>query len=302
MGPTASGKTDLAVELVRRLPYEIVSVDSALVYRGMDIGTSKPPKEVLEAAPHRLVDICDPQEAYSAARFRIDALREIEDIHAAGRVPLLVGGTMLYFRALQQGLSELPSANKEVRRRIDTEAKRLGWPAMHETLAKVDPDAAARIHPNDPQRIQRALEVYELAGVSMTALLQQKRRSQLPFDPIKLMVAPAQRSLLHERIEIRFQRMLQDGFVDEVAHFYNRGDLSVELPSMRAVGYRQVWEYLDGKTDYDEMTHRAIVATRQLAKRQLTWLRAEQGVTCFEGTASNVLDAVLRMLGNYHVA
>lgn len=274
MGPTAAGKTDLALELVRRFPCEIISVDSALVYRGMDIGTAKPGGDVLAWAPHRLVDICDPAQSYSAGQFQRDALREMEAISASGRIPLLVGGTMLYFRALQSGLAELPEADAEVRARLEEEAQHLGLAALHERLRRVDPAAAARIHPNDPQRIQRALEVYELTGMALTDLCR-KARAELPYSLIKFIIAPVDRSFLHVRIKERFLRMLSAGFIAEVEKLRARPDLHPELPSMRAVGYRQVWSYLEGGATYEEMVQRAIIATRQLAKRQLTWLRAE---------------------------
>lgn len=275
-GPTASGKTDLAVDLATRLPCDIVSVDSALVYRGMDIGTAKPGSELLAAAPHRLIDICDPSEAYSAARFREDALGEMEAIAATGRVPLLVGGTMLYFRALQQGLSKLPSADPRARARLDAQARAEGWAALYRRLAGVDPETARRIHPNDPQRIQRALEVYELTGRPMSDLLREgKAPPVLPYRFLKLVRAPEERAILHQRIERRFVQMLELGFEEEVRTLWSRGDLSPEMPSMRSVGYRQMLKYLFGEYTYDEMVYRGIIATRQLAKRQLTWLRSE---------------------------
>jgi tRNA dimethylallyltransferase len=275
MGPTASGKTDLAVRLVAELPCAIVSVDSAMVYRGMDIGTAKPGSDVLEVAPHRLIDILDPREPYSAARFRADALREMADITAAGRVPLLVGGTMLYFRALLRGLSPLPGASQELRRRLTEEAARLGWPALHARLQRVDPESARRIHPNDPQRIQRALEVYELEGRTRTELFAQPSDQLIPYRVLKLALAPAAREVLHGRIEQRFLSMLGQGLVEEVACLRARSDLHLDTPAMRAVGYRQVWQFLDGALSAEEMVMRGIIATRQLAKRQLTWLRSE---------------------------
>ncbi|NIP71580.1 MAG: tRNA (adenosine(37)-N6)-dimethylallyltransferase MiaA [Gammaproteobacteria bacterium] len=296
MGPTASGKTGIAVELVKRLPLEIVSVDSALVYREMDIGTAKPGPEVLAAAPHRLIDILDPTGAYSAARFRDDALREMHDIHDAGRVPLLVGGTMLYFRVLEQGLSELPAADPELRGRIDAEARRYGWPALHRRLGTVDPEAARRIHPNDPQRIQRALEVYETSGVPMSALLGRGPGAGLGFEPLRLALAPPERAQLHRCIIDRFHQMLDRGLVDEVERLRGRGDLSPELPSMRAVGYRQVWDYLEGNFGYEEMVEKAVVATRHLAKRQLTWLRSMGGVRWLDPGDSKTPDKLLKAL------
>jgi tRNA dimethylallyltransferase len=296
MGPTASGKTDLAVELVRRLPCDIISVDSAMVYREMDIGTAKPALEVREAAPHRLIDFLDPVEPYSAARFCTDARAEMAAIAAAGRMPLLVGGTMMYFRALQQGLSALPSADPEVRQRLDAEARREGWPALHRRLAGIDPEAARRIHPNDPQRIQRALEIHELAGEPMTDLLRRDAASVLPYRLIKLGLAPAVRPELHRRIEARFRHMLRAGLVGEVERLRARGDLHTGLPSMRAVGYRQIWEYLSGNYAYDEMFELGVRATRQLAKRQMTWLRAERDLTWFDAGDGKILTKVLNYL------
>ncbi|MBK1724310.1 tRNA (adenosine(37)-N6)-dimethylallyltransferase MiaA [Thiocystis violacea] len=275
MGPTASGKTDLAVELVERLPCEIISVDSAMIYRGMDIGTAKPGPDVLARAPHRLIDILDPTESYSTARFREDALAAMAEIHAGGRIPLLVGGTMLYFRALQQGLAVLPSADATQRRRLLEEAERVGWEAMHARLGRVDPVTAAQVHPNDPQRIQRALEVFELSGRPMSALIAEAQVEPLPYRLVKLARVPHERSALHARIERRFLTMLEQGLVDEVRDLRARGDLDPDLPSMRCVGYRQVLKYLSGAYNWEEMLHRGIVASRQLAKRQLTWLRAE---------------------------
>jgi tRNA dimethylallyltransferase len=276
MGPTASGKTDLAVELAERLPCDVVSVDSAMVYRGMDIGTAKPDAETLARVPHRLIDCCDPAEAYSVARFRDDALREMAAITAAGRIPLLVGGTMLYFRALQQGLSPLPSADNEIRRRLEEQAQAIGWRAMHRRLAEVDPLAARQIHPNDPQRIGRALEVFELTGRPLTELQREGAgQNALPYRLLKLVRAPADRAVLHDRIERRFHAMLEAGFEMEVRCLLDRGDLSPDLPSMRCVGYRQLLKYLAGEYKYPVMVQRGIIATRQLAKRQWTWLRAE---------------------------
>ena len=296
MGPTASGKTDLAVSLVERLPFEIISVDSALVYRGMDIGTAKPDAETLARAPHRLIDIIDPVEAYSASRFREDALREMAEITAAGRIPLLVGGTMLYYRALEQGLSRLPQANAETRARIEAEAAEYGWPSMHRRLAEVDPAAAERIHPNDPQRLSRALEVYELSGRPMSVLWQENGPPVLPYRLIKMAVAPTDRADLHERIARRFRLMLEQGLVEEVEALYRRGDLGPDLPSIRCVGYRQVWQYLDGELSHAEMSERGIIATRQLAKRQFTWLRSEQRLQWFATFENRLLEKVLKFL------
>ncbi len=292
MGPTASGKTDLAMRLARERPCGIISVDSALVYRGMDIGTAKPEPELLREFPHRLVDICDPAEAYSAARFREDALQAMAEIQAAGRTPLLVGGTMLYFRALEFGLARLPEADPVVRERISAEAGRLGWAALHQRLAGFDPEAAQRIHPNDPQRLLRALEVFELSGVPLSRL-QRETSTDLPFRPLKLALAPLDREDLRERIAERFQAMLRAGFEGEVRRLWARGDLSPDLPSLRAVGYRQMLMYLRGEVDYDRMVELAVNATRQLAKRQMTWLRSYPGIHWLDGTA----DVLAQVLG-----
>ena len=275
MGPTASGKTGLAVELCQRFPMEIISVDSALVYRGMNVGTAKPDSETLKTAPHRLIDIRDPSESYSAADFRQDALREMASITAAGRVPLLVGGTMLYFRALEHGLSELPAADPEVRQRLEQQAAKIGWSAMHDILNQKDPLAASRIHPNDPQRFQRALEVIEISGLPMSELQAKNTGESLDYRLHKIIISPQPRSVLHERIEQRFDLMMQQGFIDEMKALHARSDLNVDLPSMRAVGYRQAWDWLEGNCSSEQMRERAIAATRQLAKRQLTWLRRE---------------------------
>jgi tRNA dimethylallyltransferase len=277
LGPTASGKTAAALALAARRPVEIISVDSALVYREMDIGTAKPTAEERAVAPHHLIDIVDPTDAYSAAQFRADTLRLTAEIHARGRLPLLVGGTMLYYKALTQGLNDLPAADAEVRATLDGDAARDGWPAMHARLATVDPVTAARLAPNDSQRIQRALEVFMLTGQAMSALLAAPARvddaaSAWQFVPIAL--EPSDRSVLHTRIEQRFDAMLARGFVDEVVELRERGDLRPDMPSMRCVGYRQVWEYLDGAIDYSTMRDKGVFATRQLCKRQLTWLRS----------------------------
>lgn len=277
MGPTASGKTGVAVELVQQLPLEIISVDSALVYRGMDIGTAKPDAATLRIAPHRLIDIRDPAQAYSAAAFRADALREMQAIRNKGKVPLLVGGTMLYFRALERGLSDLPGADPEVRAELEAQAREQGWAALHDRLWKVDPQSAARIHANDPQRIQRALEVCILTGCSLTELCAQPAQRESGWRFLKIVLAPADRELLHARIRQRFQIMLDQGFLSEVIELRERGDLDPGMPSMRAVGYRQAWDFLDGKLSEEEWVERAIIATRQYAKRQLTWLRSETG-------------------------
>ena len=274
MGPTASGKTGAAVALYSRLPVELISVDSALVFQGMDIGTAKPDAETLRQAPHHLIDIIPPTSAYSAANFRTDALRLMADITKRGKVPLLVGGTMLYFKALQGGLSNLPEADPDVRRQIEQEAAQIGWPAMHAKLAQVDPQTAARLQPNDVQRIERALEVYQLTGQNMTALHQASTGDALPYRLLKIALVPSERKVLHERIALRFDQMLADGFVDEVSALLQKyPELSADSTAMRCVGYRQALEYLDGQYDINELRDRGIFATRQLAKRQLTWLR-----------------------------
>ena len=272
MGPTASGKTDLAIQLRQQLPVEVISVDSALIYRGMDIGTAKPSKAELALAPHSLIDICDPAESYSAANFRTDALREMQEISAQGKIPLLVGGTMLYYKALLEGLSPLPSADEKVRSEIEAKAALIGWAGLHQELCKIDPISAQRINPNDSQRINRALEVFYLTGKTLTELTAQKGEA-LPYDILQFAIAPEQREVLHLRIEQRFHKMIELGFQQEVEKLYRRPDLNENLPSIRCVGYRQMWEYLRGDYDHDEMVFRGICATRQLAKRQITWLR-----------------------------
>ncbi len=272
MGPTASGKTALAMALQEALPCDIVSVDSALIYRDMDIGTAKPTKAELAQYPHRLIDLHDATESYSAADFCRDALAEIADIRSNGRIPLLVGGTMMYFKSLIEGISPLPTANAEIRQAIESEASESGWQAMHDQLAKVDPVSAERIHPNDPQRVTRALEVYRLTGNTLTQLTQIKG-DKLAGNVLQLAITPKERSTLHERIALRYQQMIDMGFEQEVVKLKSRGDLHQDLPSIRCVGYRQMWQYLDGEFDHDEMIFRGVCATRQLAKRQLTWLR-----------------------------
>ncbi len=296
MGPTASGKTELAVRLAQALPCEIVSVDSALVYRGMDIGTAKPGPEVLEQAPHRLIDICDPSEPYSAARFREDALRAMAEIHDRGRVPLLVGGTMLYFRALEKGLSVLPEADPQVRARLEREGSIQGWDALHRRLAAVDPAAARRIHPNDPQRIQRALEVYELTGQPLSKLQARQGERLLPCRLVKLARAPRERQLLHQRIEQRFRLMLETGLEEEVRGLLARGDLVPATPALRAVGYRQVVSFLLGEYGRDDMLRRGVSATRQLAKRQLTWLRADPEILWLYDEDGDPTDRALKIV------
>jgi len=292
MGPTASGKTQLAVELAKRFPIEIISVDSAMVYRGMNIGTAKPDASVLTMAPHRLIDIRDPIEAYSAAHFRKDALHEIEQIIEQGKIPLLVGGTMLYFRALQKGLSDLPAAHPSVRLALTEQADQIGWPGLHERLARVDSTAANRIHPNDSQRIQRALEVYEVTGKTLTDWQQDDAGTSTKYRVVNLVIASNDRVVLHERIQQRFDRMLTQGLIEEVQTFYERGDLSLDDPSMRSVGYRQVWEYLAGHFDKETLRERGIIATRQLAKRQLTWLRSWTDAAWFDSESSDLFEKV----------
>lgn len=272
MGPTASGKTDLAIALHQQLPVEIISVDSALIYRGMDIGTAKPRSEELAIAPHRLIDILDPAESYSAANFRQDALNAMAEISAQGKIPLLVGGTMLYYKALLEGLSPLPNADPQIRLDIERRAAEQGWATLHTELLKIDPVAGERINPNDSQRINRALEVYYLSGKTMTELTAQKEEA-IPYDVVQFAVMPQDRAILHQRIEQRFMKMIEQGFLEEVQRLYHRSDLHENLPSIRCVGYRQMWEYLQGKTTLEEAIYKGICATRQLAKRQITWLR-----------------------------
>ncbi|MBU0654857.1 MAG: tRNA (adenosine(37)-N6)-dimethylallyltransferase MiaA [Gammaproteobacteria bacterium] len=300
MGPTGSGKTDLAVALRKHFPVEIISVDSALVYKGMDIGSAKPDAATLAQAPHRLIDFLDPSQPYSAADFREDALREMADITAQGRIPLLVGGTMLYFRALEYGLSDLPEASPDIRARLEAEAAEHGWQTLHNRLAGIDPVAANRIHPNDPQRLQRALEVYELTGKSLTELQQAVWHEACPYKLLKIALIPENRAWLHARLAQRFDQMLEQGVIEEVQKLLARGDLDSRLPAIRAVGYRQIWDYLINKIDYNQMHDRAIVATRQLAKRQMTWLRSEKEISVYnpqEDHLSSVISDVSAFIG-----
>ncbi len=297
MGPTATGKTDIAVELFKRLPIELISVDSAMIYRGMDIGTAKPSKILLKKVPHRLIDICEPDETYSAARFRRDALQAIDEIHANQRVPLLVGGSGLYFRSLESGISDLPDADEKVRQQLESEANELGWETMHRRLAGIDPVAADRIHPNDPQRIQRALEIYEISGRNMTDHYEDETSRPLPFELIKIILNPEDRIVLHERIKTRFLNMLDEGFVEEVRTFYGNDRFCGTSSAMRMVGYRQIWDYLDGKMDYGQMVKKGIIATRQLAKRQMTWLRKEENAVFFDCGESELVDKIQGILG-----
>ena len=296
MGPTASGKTDLAIRLRQQLPVELISVDSALIYKGMDIGTAKPDARELSLAPHRLIDIRDPAQSYSAADFRADALKEMADIVAAGRIPLLVGGTMLYYKALLEGLSPLPAADPAIRAQIEQEAAEKGWLAMHEELVRIDPVAGARIHPNDPQRLSRALEVFRISGNTLTELTK-TQGDALPYKVHQFAIAPKDRVVLHQRIEQRFEKMIEAGFEQEVRALYDRGDLHPDLPSIRCVGYRQMWEYLDGACSLDDAVFRGVCATRQLAKRQITWLRSWKDLTWLDSSdgeqaLQTVIDAV----------
>ncbi|WXL25204.1 tRNA (adenosine(37)-N6)-dimethylallyltransferase MiaA [Ectopseudomonas mendocina] len=311
MGPTAAGKTDLAIELARVLPCDLISVDSALIYRGMDIGTAKPDRATLAEFPHRLIDIRDPAQSYSAAEFRSDALAAMAESTARGRIPLLVGGTMLYFKALLEGLADMPSADAEVRARLEGRAQAEGLEALHAELRLVDPESAARIHPNDPQRLIRALEVYHVSGQTMTehrlrqvkenTALDSSVNAQFPYTVAQLAIAPAQRQLLHERIALRFRLMLEQGLVAEVEKLRQRGDLHTGLPSIRAVGYRQVWEYLDGELSEAQMCERGIIATRQLAKRQFTWLRGWRDVHWLDSSNCDNLSRALKYLASVSI-
>jgi tRNA dimethylallyltransferase len=279
MGPTASGKTELAFAIADEFPCEIISVDSVMVYRGLNIGSAKPGVDDLRKYPHHLVDILEPDQSYSVANFRDDALQLIKDIQAKNKIPLLVGGTMLYFSALLRGLSKMPSADPEIRQKISDEAEKKGWAYVHAELAKVDPQAAERIHPNDPQRIQRAMEVYELTGISISDWHAEPEKFEFPFKALKLALIPENRAKLHERIEQRFDQMLELGFLQEAQGLFHQERLHADLPSMRSVGYRQAWKYFAGEYDAATMREKAIIASRQLAKRQLTWLRSE-GALC----------------------
>jgi len=302
MGPTASGKTAAALAIARAIPSEIISVDSALVYRGMDIGTAKPTAVELASTPHHLIDILDPADSYSAMQFRQDALRLIGEIRARGNLPLLVGGTMLYFKALRDGLDALPQADPDLRARLDVEVAEIGSPAMHARLARLDPTTAARLKPNDSQRIQRALEIIELTGQPMSALLSNNSRIDLPFDILPIALEPSDRSVLHARIAARFDAMLSDtqhGLIAEVEQLRKRGDLHLGLPSMRCVGYRQAWEHLDGAYDRKELRDKGVAATRQLAKRQLTWLRSMPERHIIDCLSSDPATQILREFERY---
>ncbi len=301
MGPTASGKTALAIELMAHLPVDIISVDSVMVYRGMDIGTAKPDAATLKIAPHRLIDIRDPANPYSAAQFRDDALRQIRGIHAEGRIPLLVGGTMLYFRALLEGLSALPPAEPAIRDRLMMEAETMGWAALHKRLQAIDPESAKRIHANDSQRLQRALEVYELTGEPLSRLqLRAEGGIGSHEKVIKIILMPEDRKSLHTQIEKRFHAMLEQGFIEEVEGFYARDDLDEDLPAMRSVGYRQVWQYLDGILEKAQLREKGVAATRQLAKRQMTWLRSEKGASQFDSQQTTLEQQVSHVKYQVH--
>lgn len=292
MGPTASGKTAVALELVGRLPCEIISVDSALIYRHMNIGTAKPDAATLERAPHRLIDIRNPDESYSAAQFRDDALQAMAEISGRGNIPLLVGGTMLYFKALRDGLSDLPQADARLRAEIDAEAKRLGWPALHAELKRLDPETAARLEPADAQRIQRALEVCRLTGKPLSAQ-QGGDKPALPYRLVAIGLEPGDRKVLHERIATRFDAMLAYGLVGEVRTLREKFSLQPTMPSMRCVGYRQTWQFLDGDFDMATLREKGVAATRQLAKRQLTWLRAMNNVERIDCLAGDLTEQVV---------
>lgn len=296
MGPTAAGKTALALDLVEQYDCEIISVDSALIYKGMDIGTAKPDADTLAKAPHRLIDLIDPSESYSAAQFRDDALREMAEITAKGKVPLLVGGTMMYFKFLRDGSAKLPQSDEAIRNQLLEEGKRLGWPAMHQRLADVDPESAERLEPMDSQRIQRALEVYMISGKTLTEHWAEQQETPLPYHVVNLAICPEERKTLHHRIELRFKQMLEQGFMDEVKALYARGDLHKDMPSIRCVGYRQAWDYLEGEYDYDRMVEKGIVATRQLAKRQITWLRSWGDLHWLDTNDENNLQHALKIL------
>lgn len=296
MGPTASGKTALAVSLAESLNGEVISVDSALVYRGMDIGTAKPDLEERRGIPHHLIDLIDPAERYSTGQFQKDALRLIEEIQQRGRLPILAGGTMLYFHGLIHGLSPLPPANPDIRKQIEHQAEKEGWPKLHATLSAIDPEAGQRIHPNDPQRIQRALEVFHITGLPLTTLLQNQPRTAFPYRAIPCLIAPRDRAQHADIIHQRFENMVDAGLVEEVKKLHDRGDLHPNLPSIRAVGYRQVWSYLESECNFETMIERATTATRQFAKRQMTWLRRESFALALESEAANLTTDATRQL------
>lgn len=294
MGPTASGKTALAMALADELPCELISVDSALIYRGMDIGTAKPTADELRNYPHKLIDILDPADSYSVADFRRDAIREMTEIAQRGNIPVLVGGTMLYFKSLIDGIASLPASDQTTREQLALEAKRKGWQAMHDELSQVDPESAQRIHPNDPQRLGRALEVYRISGRTMTSFMQDNCQPA-PFQFAQFAIAPESRATLHELIARRFDIMLDSGFEAEVSALRQRDDLNLDLPSMRCVGYRQMWQYLSGELNLQDMREKALAATRQLAKRQLTWLRGWSNVTWLDTFAMDNIKSVMKL-------
>lgn len=296
MGPTAAGKTALAMELFDKLPCELISVDSALIYREMNIGTAKPSKDELLRYPHHLVDIIDPAQSYSAAQFRADVLPLMHEIVGRGKIPLLVGGTMMYFNALTKGMAKLPNADEQIRQQITDTAQDQGWPAVHALLNEVDPLSAARLAPNDSQRIQRALEVFRISGKTLSMHWAEQEQQKLPFNVLNLAVMPQQRKTLHQRIEQRFKLMLEQGFLEEVNALYQRGDLHLELPSMRCVGYRQAWMFIQGELDYAGMQEKGIIATRQLAKRQITWLRSWENLHWFDLESTDLTARVLKLL------
>lgn len=296
MGPTASGKTDLAMQIADHLPVELISVDSALIYKGMDLGTAKPDSETLQRYPHQLVDIKDPSESYSAAEFREDVLRLIQQAQENGRLPLLVGGTMMYFNALLKGMAELPASDPELRAELDQRIKNEGIERLHAQLQVLDPESAKRLHPTDTQRVQRALEVFLLTGKSLTSHWQAQQKVELPFEPLCLGIMPADRAWLHQRIALRFQMMLAAGFEQEVASLYQRGDLHEGLPSIRCVGYRQMWQYFKGQVNYQQMSEKSVVATRQLAKRQYTWLRSWNNLHQLSQHKQNNLQDCLKLI------
>lgn len=298
MGPTASGKSRLAIELAQSLGGEVISVDSALVFRGMDIGTAKPDLSEREGIPHHLIDILDPSESYSTGQFQKDAEKCILEITQRGKVPILAGGTMLYFHGLLHGISALPPADPDIRAALDSEARHHGWGVLHERLKAIDPVAADRIHPNDPQRIQRALEIHQLTGRSMTDVIAENPPPPKDFDVIPVLVAPKDRARLAERISQRFEAMLKKGLIEEVQALKDRGDLHIDLPSMRAVGYRQVWEHLEGNASFEEMRTRGITATRQFAKRQMTWLRKESFPLELESEDPRLLEKARQAVGS----
>ncbi|MGZ8225854.1 MAG: tRNA (adenosine(37)-N6)-dimethylallyltransferase MiaA [Methylococcaceae bacterium] len=300
MGPTASGKTALSVQLAQAINGEIISVDSALVFREMDIGTAKPILEERKGIPHHLIDILDPAESFSTGQFRTLALQLMGDITRRGKIPLLVGGTMLYFNALTSGLAVLPEADSAIRAKLDQELATLGKEALHQRLAKIDPEAAARIHPNDPQRIQRALEVFEITGKPLTFFFN-KQEQDIPYQKLKFIISPPDRKILHDIIAQRFMNMLKAGFIEEVEALYSRGDLDEKMPSIRAVGYRQAWSYLRGEIDRETMTEKAIIATRQLAKRQYTWLRRETDAVNLETGQDDLLDKMLTEIKSFRL-